>query len=351
MEPRNRDRRAFVAGAAALVAGLHDTAASVPARADEKGGATLKVIDFHSHYVGPIFTPIAGAAAPAAQKPYWHQVNRNLSEPQALLSSIGTAGIAARVVNTPLEFLQNADDDVPIDTIRRINDHLAELVGKYPGQLYALATVDAFSGDAGARELTRAVRELGLRGVFVASAKRDLFLDAPQARPTLAAAAALGVPVFVHPITDAQLRKRFASYGLLGNTFNRGTINAAALIALLEGGIFDELPALRIVVTTLAIGGILLAGGFGDGRGLRRDAPELSRRHVYIDTMGLHPVLIRSVVDLLGADHVLTGTDWPIFEETFVPERLQAALTACGLDAAEQQLVASGNALKLLGIT
>jgi aminocarboxymuconate-semialdehyde decarboxylase len=351
MEPRNGDRRKFVAGAAALVIGLRETAASSPARAAEKGGATLEVIDFHNHYVGPVFTSRAGAAAPAAQKPYWQRVNRNLSEPQALLSSIQTAGIAARVVNTPLEFLQNADDDVPIDTIRRINDQLAELVGKYPGQLYGLATVDAYSAEAGARELTRAVRDLGLRGVFVASAKRDLFLDAPQARPTLAAAADLDVPVFVHPITDSQLRKRFASYGRLGSTLNRGTINAAALIALLEGGIFDELPSLRIVVTTLAIGGILLAGGFGDGRGLRRDAPELSRRHVYIDTMGLHPVLIRSAVDLLGTDHVLAGTDWPIFEETSVPERLQAALTACGLDAVEQQMVAGGNALKLLGVS
>ncbi|MGE8941992.1 amidohydrolase family protein [Leptospira interrogans] len=351
MEPRNRSRRTFVAGATALATGLHASAASAPARAAEKGGATLNVIDFHSHYVGPIFTSIAGAGAPVVQKAYWQQVNRNLSDRQALLSSIDTAGIFARVVNTPLEFLQSADDDVPLDTVRRINDQLAELIGKHPGRLHGLATVDAYSGEAGARELTRAVRELGLRGVFVASAKKDLFLDAPQARPTLAAAAALGVPVFVHPITDSQLRQRFASYGRLGNTFNRGTINAAALIALLEGGIFDELPTLRIVVTTLAIGGILLAGGFGDGRRLRRDAPELSRRHVYVDTMGLHPVLIRSAVDLLGVDHVLAGTDWPIFEETSVPERLQAALTSCGLDAAEQQLVASGNALKLLGIS
>lgn len=352
MEPRNRGRRKLVAGAAALATGLHTATAGMAAGAgSEKSGVTLKVVDFHSHYVGPAFTSIAGAAAPTAQKAYWQQVNRNLSESQALLSSIQTAGIAARVVNTPLEFLQNADDDVPADTIRRINDQLAELVGKHPDRLYGLATVDAYSAEAGALELTRAVRDLGLRGVFVASAKKDLFLDAPQARPTLAAAAALGVPVFVHPITDSQLRKRFASYGRLGNTFNRGTINAAALIALLEGGIFDELPSLRIVVTTLAIGGLLLAGGFGDGHGLRRDASELSRKHVYIDTMGLHPVLIRSAVDLLGADHVLAGTDWPIFEETSVPERLQAALTSCGLDTVEQQLVASGNALRLLGVS
>ena len=81
------------------------------------------------------------------------------------------------------------------------------------------------------------------------------------------------------------------------------------------------------------------------------DAPELSRRHVYIDTMGLHPVLIRSMIDMLGADHVLAGTDWPIYIEKQIPERLQEALTACGLNAAEQQLVAGGNTSRLLGIS
>ena len=149
------------------------------------------------------------------------------------------------------------------------------------------------------------MRELGLRGVFVESARKDLLLDAPQARPMLAAAAALGVPVFVHPVTDPAMHNRFKRYGRLGVRLARSTINSAALFALLEGGTFDELPNLRVVVTTLALGGVLLAGGFGDGHRLRRDAPALTRRHVYIDTMGLHPVLVRSAVDLLGADHVL----------------------------------------------
>lgn len=351
----NRERRRFLAsaGAASLCAGLSAVSASGQQIRDsaETAGSALRVVDFHNHYVGPTFTSIAGAAAPAAQKAHWERVNRNLSEPRALLSSIETAGIAGRVVNTPLEFLQNPDDDVSPDTPRRINDQLAELVGRHPGRLYGLATVDPFSGDEGARELTRAVRELGLRGVFVASAKGELLLDSPRVLPTLATAADLGVPVFIHPITDAQLRKRFASYGRLGSTLNRGTINAAALVSLLESGTFDKLPRLRVVVTTLAIGGVLLAGGFGDGRGIRRDAPELTRRHVYIDTMGLHPALIRSTVDLLGADHILAGTDWPVFVEKSVSERLHAALVSAGIGPVEQQMIAGGNALKLLGVT
>jgi aminocarboxymuconate-semialdehyde decarboxylase len=155
--------------------------------------------------------------------------------------------------------------------------------------------------------------------------------------------------VFVHPLTDPQLHKRFSRIGRVGVRLARGTINSAALISMLEGGTFDELPSLRVVMTTLAMGGILLAGGFGDGAHIRSDAPALTRRHVYVDTMGLNPAEVRAAVDLLGADHVLMGTDWPIAVEQKVPERLGKALAHAGLNAAEQQMVASGNTLKLLG--
>ena len=224
------------------------------------------------------------------------------------------------------------------------------LSSNFPASCYGLATVDAFSGDAAARELTRAVRELGLRGVFLESARRDLILGAKETRPTLAAAASLGVPVFVHPLTDPQLHKRFSQIGRIGVRLARATINSAALISMLEGGTFDEIPKLQVVMTTLAFGGVLLAGGFGDGQRIRSDAPALARRHVYIDTMGLHPAVIRAAVDLLGADHVLMGTDWPIVEEKSVPERLQKAFAHSGLSPAEQQMIASGNTLKLLGV-
>ena len=351
--PGDKPRRVFLQGLGAGLAGIAAGAAAVPARA-QPGTAPpppLRVIDFHNHFVGSVATPIVGAGAPPGRRSYFDQVNSNLADERALLESIEMAGIAGRIINTPLEFIQDPDGDTASDTVTRINDQLAELTRRNPNRLYALATVDAYSGEAGARELTRAVRELNLRGAFVQASKKNLFLDAPQARPTLAAAVALGVPVFVHPITDAQLRGRLGRYGRPGVTLNRGTINSAALIALLEGGVFDELPDLRIVVTTLAIGTILLAGGLdGDSR-LRRDTPELHRRHIYIDTMGLHPVLIRSVIDMLGPDHVLAGTDWPIYAEKQIPERLQAALSACGLNAVEQQLVAGGNTAKLLGIS
>lgn len=77
------------------------------------------------------------------------------------MSSIEQTGIEARVVSTPLEFIEDADGSVPPDTIPRISDAVADLISRHPGWLYGLATVDAYCGDTGARELTRAVEELG----------------------------------------------------------------------------------------------------------------------------------------------------------------------------------------------
>lgn len=61
-------------------------------------------------------------------------------------------------------------------------------------------------------------------------------------------------------------------------------------------------------------------------------------------------MLIRTAVGLLGADHVVVGTDWPIFIEKSVLERLRKAFTAYGLNIPQQQLIASGNTLSLLGV-
>jgi aminocarboxymuconate-semialdehyde decarboxylase len=349
-ESRPIDRRDFLNALGAGVASGAMLAQAGDAQAQDKAAPPLQVIDFHNHYVGPSFTLTNMANVPPALRANQERVNAQLADPRALLGSLEVAGIAARVINTPTAFLQDAEGNVPKGTIPRINDEIANLCAKNPGKLYGLATVDAYSGDEGARELTRAVRELGLRGVFIESAKRDLLPNSPQARPTLATSAKLGIPVFVHPITDPTMHKRFGQTGRQGVRLARATINSLALMSLLEGGVYDELPSLKIVVTTLAIGGVLMAGGFGEGQRIRRDTPADHRRHVYIDTMGLHPALVSSVVELLGADHVLAGTDWPIVVEKDVPARLQRALTVAGLSAADQQMVAGGNTLKLLGI-
>jgi len=311
----------------------------------------MDIVDFHNHFVGPGFALSTLDAIPDAQREFWEGVSRRLATPDLLLGSLEPAGARARVLNTPLEFLKEAQGGAGPRLVERINDAMGELIARHPGRLYGLATVDAYGGEPAAQELRRAVQTLGLRGVFMESAKGALLPDAPEALPTLAMAAQLGVPVFLHPVADPELDARFRRFGRMGVRLTRSTINSAALYALLEAGLFEKLSGLRIVVTALAFGGVLLAAGLPDGARLRRDTPSAKRRHVYIDTTGMDPVGIRAAIDIVGADHVVAGTDWPVVREEGLSARLQAMFQGFGLDRAEREAIAGGNALRLLGVS
>ena len=275
----------------------------------------MQLVDFHSHFLG---------------------------SSEALEASLEE--VAARVINTPFELVTETD-------ARRINDSVASVVGRHRGRLHGLATVDPYAGEPAARELERAVRELGLRGLFMESAKDGRLPDAPEARATLAAAAALGVPIFLHPVADPQLDARFKPFGRMGVRLTRGTINSAALYALMAGGLFEALPGLRVVVTALAFGGVLLAAGMPDGSRLRKETPAAERRHVYVDTTGMDAVAVRAALDVVGADHVVLGTDWPVVQEKNLSARLNAMFDAWRLDTDARRAISSGNALELLGVS
>src|SRR5882757_4283905 len=195
-----------------------------------------------------------------------------------------TVRLGARVVSIPAQLIADADGRVPHDTIMAMNDDLAALVARYPGRIHGQASVDAYDGDRAAREAERAIRELGLRSLFVECAFGDLLINAPQARPTLEVAAKLGVPVFVHPVAPQPLTRQMVPYGLIGTLIARGTVNSAALIALVEGEVFSQLPGLRVVVTAHAIGGLAMLAGLSGQSRLSGGAIEVLRRNVFVDT-------------------------------------------------------------------
>ena len=308
----------------------------------------LKVIDFHNHHIPARFAPAVVAAAPANQRARWEALAVKLSDETLFLKDIVAGELSGRVVNLPGALIADAEGRVPHDTIRAMNDDLAGLVARHPGRIYGLASVDAYDGDRSGREAERAIRDLGLRGLFVDCARGELMIDAPQARSTLEVAAKHGVPVFVHPVAPQPLTRQLLPYGRIGGLFARGTANAASLIALIEGGVFSELPGLRVVVASLAFGGMALAAELSRQSLLTSGALAVMREHVFIET-GFHPALIRAAVDLLGADHVLAGSDFPINDGP-LRGKLIAAMRDAGLAEDEQSAIAAGNCVKLLGL-
>ena len=308
----------------------------------------LEPIDFHCHHVPARFELTAAKMAPASQRARWDAIARKPSDEDLLLKDVRDGLLAGRVVNIPAQLIADAEGHVPHETIMTVNDHVAALAARHPGRIHGLASIDAYDGERAAREAERAIRDLKLRGLFVDCVRGDLMIDAPHARPTLQVAAKLGVPVFVHPVAPQPLTKQMAPYGLIGTLFARGTINSAALIALVEGAVFLQLPDLRVVVTAHAVGGLAMASGLSSDSRLPGGIIEVMRKHVFIDTQLVHPTLIRTSVGLLGGDKVIAGSDWPIVDGPFA-RKFGEAMQQAGFSDAERQAIAAGNCLKLLG--
>jgi aminocarboxymuconate-semialdehyde decarboxylase len=309
------------------------------------------MIDFHCHHIPARFAVTATRTQPATQRARWEMLARKLPDEDLLLKDIRDGHLEARVVNIPGNLIADVDGNVPHETIMAMNDCLADLVARHPGRIHGLASVDGYDGERSAREAERAIDELGLRGLFVDCARGDLFVDAPQVRPTLEVAANLGVPVFVHPVAPQPLTKQMTPYGLIGTLFARGTVNSASLIALVEGGVFSQLPELRVVVTAHAIGGLAMAAGLSSQSRLPSGNIEVMRRNVFIDTTLIHPALIRASIDLLGAGNLVAGSDFPITGEKPMPDPLMIAMKQARLSDDEQNAVAAGNCLRLFAMS
>jgi aminocarboxymuconate-semialdehyde decarboxylase len=309
-----------------------------------------QIIDFHNHHIPARFELTAMRTQPATQRVRWEMLARKLPDENLLLKDVREGHLAARVVNIPGNLIADTDGHVPHETIMAVNDELTELVTRHPGRIYGLASVDGYDGDKSAREAERAITELGLHGLFVDCARGDLLIDAPQARPTLEVAAKYGVPVFAHPIAPEPSTKQMTPYGLIGTLFARGAVNGASLIALVEGGVFSELPDLHVVVTAHAVGALAMTAGLSPQSRLPTGTIDVMRKHVFIDTTLVHPAVIRACVDVLGAANVLAGSDFPIAGEAPIRGPLMQAMQQARLSDAEQDAVAAGNCQRLLGV-
>src|SRR5690606_24411000 len=125
---------------------------------------------------------------------------------------------------------------VSASEVRRLNEFTAEAVAKDPSLLLGLATIDAYAGDEAAAEAVYAVKELGLHGLFLDAQREGVHPGSPQARPTLQAAAELGVPVFIHPVWSPDDAALSEAAGQAGRSFGRGVTNGLAALALLHAG-------------------------------------------------------------------------------------------------------------------
>ena len=208
---------------------------------------------------------------------------------------------------------------------RDTNDQVADAVKQYPTRFAGLAAVAPHDPPAAAREMDRAVRQLGLKGVIINSHTRGEFLDDPKFWEIFAAAEALNVPIYIHPqAPPPAMIGPYVERGLEGALWGFGAETGLHALAIIRSGALDRFPKLRLVI---GHGGEALP--FWLYRldymnrtarpGIRSGAATLSKKiseylqgHFSVTTSGMAwaPV-ITFIQSVLGVDRVLYAMDYP----------------------------------------
>jgi aminocarboxymuconate-semialdehyde decarboxylase len=287
-------------------------------------------------------------------KPF-REIESNSWDPAVRLAECDRTGVDVQVLSTvPVMFGYWAKPADALDLSRRLNDHIADVVRAEPSRFVGLGTVPMQAPDLAVAELERCVGELGLAGIEIGSHVNDWNLDAPEVFAVLEAAERLGAAVFVHP-WDMMGKDSMPKYWLPW-LVGMPAETSRAVCSMIFGGVFARLPGLRVAFAHGGGAFPFTIGRIEHGFRVRPDLCAVDndvppREHLgrfYVDSLVHDASALRFLVDLLGAERVALGSDYPFPLGEAEPGRLIESMDDFP-EATKRRLLA-GTALELLDL-
>ena len=267
------------------------------------------------------------------------------------LSEMDGAGVERHAVSLPPFLFASTSDDRQFvsDVVRPGNDELAVYVADSPDRLLGLGSVPLGFPDA-AEEARRCLDELGLAGIAIGSRGGGRDLDDPVNGELWALLAERGTFVFLHPsgVPDPKRVGDWYMPQLVGYPAE----TAIAIARMVFSGTLERHP----IHLCLAHGGGCLPAlrGRMDMGWERKEVarttplpPSAYADRLYYDTAVFNTTLLRRLVEDVGAEHVMMGTDHPFELADFTPVETVQAL---GLDDDATRAILWDNAARLLGL-
>jgi aminocarboxymuconate-semialdehyde decarboxylase len=239
--------------------------------------------------------------------------------PEERLKDMDAQGVDVHVVSIHTPFFgYHLDGAQGLALAREVNDEIAGMTKQWPTRFAGLATLPVQDVKASIDELERAVTRLGLKG---AELDTGVNWDEPSFLPLFKAAEAMGAVLFFHPQPQHNfMMERTTKYGLF-NSLGVIVDDAIAVALLIHGGVLDACPDLKVCI---AHGGGPACYAMGrmdrawNGTPAERrpipQPPSSYQRRLYYDTVVGSEKALRFLLDEVGADRVVLGSDWP-----FVP--------------------------------
>ena len=278
---------------------------------------------------------------------------REFVDIEAILVEQDKAGVD-KIILTPWSslFRYGADLETSIQTNRLQNEALAQLATTHSDRVAALGTVPLQDSSAAVAELKRAVQELGLLGVEIGTNVNGIHLGDPQFRPFWAAAEELGAVIQIHPVPGIGGPTKKEYY--LWNAFGNPAETALTAAHMVLSGLLEEHPQLKIC---LFHGGGHLPyqiGRLDRAYEMRPEAqqkisapPSTYFKRFYFDTITHSAPALAYLIDLVGVDQVMMGSDYP-FDMGY--ERPTELVQSLGLPEADEAKVLGGNAQRVFNL-
>jgi 2,3-dihydroxybenzoate decarboxylase len=319
----------------------------------------MRTIALEEHFVTADLAAYGASSATIAPPDIWARASRQLLDITGeRVATMDAAGLDMAVLSLNSPGIQaEPDAKVAVDAAARVNDFLAEVITAHPGRFSGFAALPSQDGEAAAKELHRAVTQLGLRGALINAHTQGRYLDDPSLRVLWAAAQDLDVPLYLHPANGADVPHVLTGHPeLIGPMWSWGTDTAGHVLRLIFGGVFDEFPRAKLLLGHMGEGLPYMLWRldsrwdfhYHHGIELARERPsEYLRENLYITTSGVcsAPPLL-CALEALGADHVLFGTDYP-FEDMATAT---AFLAGAPVSEADRVKISHANAERLLHI-
>lgn len=271
------------------------------------------LIDWHSHHTPPEiaeeFKNLTGSSPRI--DPY------DATDFSARVRAMDRVGIDTQLV------CQGAGiyaDSLPADQataiVREANDLISERIAPHKNRLFGVIAVSMKDIEGAVKEIERMAAR-GFRAVLIyPKVGPDFAVDTPEADPLFAKIEELGLPIFLHGATvsyDPSLKRlEDGGAGVLYSAIADANISEC-VVRMIASGLFDRHQRLRIVIRS-AGGGLplLLHRLFWKHKGPDGERPysEIFLEHFLIDTAGADARTLRFLVDTLGEERVVFGSDY-----------------------------------------
>lgn len=284
----------------------------------------------------------------------FREVTANCWDPELRLRECDRDGVDIQVLSTvPVLFNYWARAADCLDWSRFLNDDLARVVATNPRRFMGLGTVPMQDSELAIRELERC-RDIGFVGVQIGSNINGKNLDEPGLFPIFEAAQSLDMAVFVHP-WDMLGGERMSKYWLPW-LVGMPAETSLSVCSMIFGGVLERLPTLRIL---FAHGGGAFPATLGriqHGFDVRPDlcaidsstSPRDYVGRIFVDSLVHDPVMLRSLVEIMGADCIALGSDYPF---PLGEHRPGSLIETAGLAEEVTEKLLSTNALRWLATT